>query len=426
MKYYEIREVKNYSFQINLENGKIEKPRLLRDEGKAFRVLKNGRWGYFAGDFADDEGIEMAERYAVDIGDSEVDETAFSGKFIFEPLKDFNDFSVEEKISLIKEIESLMKADGIVSTRIVYLENVREVSIRNSSGGEVFYRVPRCGVVMQAFAKGKTLQFYSKRTLSVGGFEIAERGLDMAEEVAEIALKLSNAQSPPSGKMNVIMDPSLTGVFIHEAFGHAVEGDHVLQNTTVLKGKIGEKVADESVNVYDDPTLKEFGFFPFDDEGYKAERKTIIENGVLKEFLNSRETAKKLGGRGGNARADGLEPPIVRMSNTYIDAGNYSFDELLESARDGIILYGSRGGETDPATGYFHFNAQYGFIVRDGEIKEMVRDVSLSGHTLEILRDIKLGRELSFDAGFCGKAGQLVPVSDGGPYALVRAFVGGE
>ncbi len=424
--YYEIRELDSYSFQVSLEDGRLEKPRFSNFAGKSFRVLKNGFWGYFVGDVDDRTGLERAERLAVEEGHAEVDETPFRGNYVFRPEKPLEDVDFEEKVGLLRDIDERIAQEGVVSRRVVYIESVRRVRIRNSEGGEVYCEIPRCGVVIQAFAKGKTLQFYSDRVMRVGGFEVAESAVDGAEEVAKIAIRLSNASSPPSGKMNVIMNPSLTGVFIHEAFGHAVEGDHVLQNATILKGRIGEQVADESVNVYDDPTIEEFGFFPFDDEGYRAEKKTIIENGVLKEFLNSRETAGRLGGRAGNARSDGLEIPIVRMSNTYIAPGEYRLDELLEIAGSGVMLHGSRGGETNPATGYFHFNAQYGFVIENGELGEMVRDVSLSGHTLEILRNIKLGRDLSFEPGFCGKAGQLVPVSDGGPPALVKAFVGGE
>lgn len=114
------------------------------------------------------------------------------------------------------------------------------------------------------------------------------------------------------------------------------------------------------------------------------------------------------------------------MSNTFIDSGDYNKEELISEAREGVMLFGSRGGETNPATGYFHFNAQFGYLIERGEITKMIRDVSLSGYTLEILKDIKLGKEIEFDPGFCGKAGQIVPVADGGPFALVKALVGGS
>ena len=422
--YYEIREVRSKSLQINLEDGKVEKPKYSEFSGKSFRVLKNGFWGYFVGDVRDEEGIERAKRLAVIEGDADVEDKPFSGKFIYKEKKPFDDLDLEDKVKILREIDYHLK--NSTSRRVVYIESVKEVTIRNSSGGEVSFRVPRCGVIMQAFAKGKTLQFYSERVMRVGGLEVIESAYEKAGKVAEIAVKLSNADAPPSGRMNIVMNPSLTGVFIHEAFGHGVEADHVLQNATVLKDLRGKKVAADCVNVFDDPTIPEFGFFPFDDEGYKAERKVIIEEGYLKNFLNTRETAKKLGGNGGNARAENLEVPIPRMSNTFIDCGDYDLEELISEAKFGVMLFGSRGGETNPATGYFHFNAQFGYLIENGETTKMIRDVSMSGYTLEILRDIKLGKEIEFDPGFCGKSGQIVPVADGGPFALVKALVGGS
>ncbi|RLI77082.1 TldD/PmbA family protein [Archaeoglobales archaeon] len=424
VQFYDIREVSSESLSINLENDIVEKPKYDLSMSKGFRVLKNGFWGLFFGNADDKVGLKLAEKNVVSKGDAEVVNVKSEGKFLFKAKINPKDVDIEEKINLLKEIEGVLKSSKIVSTRIAYLENVRKFSYKDSNGSEVYYEVPRIGVIIHAFAKGETLQFYSKRLLKVGGFEVFNnKPFELAEEVKDVLNKLVNAKTPPSGEMNVIMDSSLAGVFIHEAFGHAVEADHVLQNSSVVADRLNTKVADESVNVYDDPSIQEFGFYSFDDEGVKAEKKAIIENGILKSFLHSKETASKLNGKAGNARAQGVDEPLVRMSNTYIDEGNYTFDELLENAE--IYLIGSRGGETNPATGYFHFNAQYGYIVKNGEIAEMIRDVSLSGNTLKILHSIKVGKGVKFDPGFCGKAGQLVPVADGAPPSLVKAFVGG-
>ncbi len=427
MEFYDIRYVEAKSLRLSLENGRIEKVKCDESKGKSFRVLKNGFWGFFSGNVSDEEGIKLAEANAIGKGDAEICEVETKGgKYILKPKIDPEDVSIEEKVKLLKDIEKELKDDHIVSTNVVYIENIKKFYYRDSSDVEVYYEVPRCGIVVQAVAKDGTLQFYSKRIFKPAGYEIfGDDVFELAKEVREVLRGLVKAKTPPSGKMNVIVDPSLGGVFIHEAFGHAVEADHILQGSSVVADKLGKNVASDVVNVYDDPTMKEFGFFPFDDEGVKAERKVIIENGVLKSFLHSRETAIKLNGKPGNARAQGLSIPIVRMSNTFIDEGDLSFEELLEEAKDGVYLIGSRGGETNPATGYFQFNAQYGYIVRNGELAEMTRDVSLSGNTLEILKDIKLGKGLEFDPGFCGKSGQLVPVADGSPPALIKALVGG-
>lgn len=426
VEFYDIRCIESSNLSLTLENGIIEKPKFDYSCAKGFRVLKNGSWGMFFGNIDDEEGLKRAESNAINSGSSSVVPAGGGGKFIFKVKQNPADISIEEKANFLRDVEKELKADYIVSTRVSYLENIRKFEYRDSSGIEVYYEVPRTGVIVQAFGKNGTLQFLSKRIMKPAGYEIMnEKIIEIASEVREKLGELLKASSPPSGEMNVVMDQTLGGVFIHEAFGHAVEADHVLQGSTILKDKLNSKVAHEDVNVYDDPSIFEFGFYPFDDEGVKAEKKAIIENGVLKSFLHSRETAAKLDGEPGNARSQGVAEPLVRMSNTYIGEGNLSFEELLEEARDGVYLVGSRGGETNPATGYFHFSAQYGYLIRNGEIDEMIRDVSLSGNTLEILHSIKLGKEIEFDPGFCGKSGQLVPVADAAPFSLVKAVVGG-
>ncbi|MDI9645292.1 MAG: TldD/PmbA family protein [Archaeoglobales archaeon] len=422
MKFYDIRRLKSESLVLNFENGRLEKPKYVSIKSKAFRVLKNGFWGFFEGDVDDREGLEIAERLAAFEGDSDVLEISSRGDFKLKVKKDPKDISIEEKISLLKDLYTIIRADSV---KISYMENKRVFEYVDSCGNECNYEVWRCGVVIFAVAKDKSLQAYSRRLLKVGGFEVIDESYEIAEDVSEVISKLVNAKSPPSGEMNVVLDPSLAGVFIHEAFGHSAEADHVLQSSTVLKSKIGEKIGSEEVDIYDDPTIPEFGFYPFDDEGVRAEKHILVENGILKGFLHSRETAKKLGGNPGNARADGTSFPIVRMSNIYLAPKDWKFDELLEECKSGVYLVGTRGGETDPATGFFQFSAQYGYIIRNAEICEMIRDVSLSGNTLEILRDLKIGNEVKFDPGFCGKAGQYVPVSDGAPHVICKAIVGG-
>lgn len=425
MDFYDIRTIESEVFTLQLENGKIERPKYEVSKLKGFRVLKNGFWGLFEGYVVDEEGLKIAEKNAVFEGSSEIMEVATKGKYSMKIKKNAKDVPIEEKIQLLKDIESVLK-DIAINTKITYFENLKKFRYIDSCGCEVEYTVPRIGVSVFAVAKGKTLQFYSKKLFKAGGYERIEKAFNLAEEVKNVLSKLVNAEKPPSGEMNVIMDQTLAGVFIHEAFGHAVEGDHVLQGSTILANRIGEKVADESITICDNPLIEEFGFYPYDDEGVEAKKTVIVENGVLKSYLHNRESAKKLGGIPGNARADGVKMPIVRMSNTYIEPGDYSFEELLEECKNGVYLLGSRGGETNPATGYFHFSAQYGYLIKNSEISEMIRDVSLAGNTLEILRSAKLGKDLSFDAGFCGKASQFVPVSDGAPHVLCKAVVGGE
>ncbi|MCL2142544.1 MAG: TldD/PmbA family protein, partial [Methanimicrococcus sp.] len=173
-----------------------------------------------------------------------------------------------------------------------------------------------------------------------------------------------------------------------------------------------------------------FGYYPFDAEGAPSKKTVLIQNGIMNSYMHSRETAGTFDGKSGssgNARAQGYAMPVVRMSNTYIDNGDASFEEMLEEIKDGIYLIGSRGGQVNTGEGVFQFNAEKGYLIKNGEIKELVRDVSLSGQTLEILNQIqRVGNDMKLHAGHCGKAGQTVPVTDGAPHlSIKKATVGG-
>jgi TldD protein len=227
--------------------------------------------------------------------------------------------------------------------------------------------------------------------------------------------------------MPVVLDQELAGVFAHEAVGHASEADLVLEGDSILENRIGEQIASPLINIIDDPTLHEFGYYPFDAEGSESKRTEIIKDGIFNSYLHSRETAAKLGGTPGNCRAQGYSMPVVRMSNTFIDNGDSRFEEMLEEVKDGMYLIGSRGGQVNTGEGIFQFNAEKGYLIKNGELTGLLRDVSLSGKTLEILNHVTLvGNDLKMTAGRCGKAGQLVPVSDGSPHiAISKALVGG-
>jgi TldD protein len=228
----------------------------------------------------------------------------------------------------------------------------------------------------------------------------------------------------------VIADPDLAGVFAHEAVGHAAEGDSVVSGESILEKKIGEKVSSGFVTIYDDPAMENgFGSFPYDDEGVKGSKKILIENGVLKNFILSRETAFKLGmNPNGGARAESFAVrPLVRMSNTMIEKGEHSFDELIEDIKYGVYAKGTRGGQVDPAKGSFQFSAQEAFLIENGEVTKPLKDLSLSGLTLETLKNIDaVGKDVRFgEPGFCSK-GQLVPVGDGGPHIRIKnVLIGG-
>lgn len=269
----------------------------------------------------------------------------------------------------------------------------------------------------------------------MGGFEkFLEKDLDStAKETANKASALLKAKQATGGRFTVVADPEHIGVFVHEALGHAAEADFVISGESVLTGKLGQKVGSEVATVYDDPSVPDgFGSFKYDSEGTLAKKRTIIEKGVLREYILNREAAAKLNlAPNGGARAQGYHfRPIPRMSNTYIAPGDYSFDELIEDIRNGIYVKGTRGGQVNIAIGSFQFLAQEAFLIEKGRVTKPLLDVSLSGLTLETLQNIDaVGKDFSVAGiGFCGKNEQSnLPVGNGGSSTRIRnVVVGGQ
>ncbi len=439
MDFHDIRILKGRSTSIILDNGDIREISNNFSSGAAVRALCRGSWGFVSIDSIDpDDALRSAKRLA-DAANLKCPRDRIDLAPVRKPSlhdlpvikQDPADISIEEKVGLLSEIEKNAKRDGIKSTSAVYSESEITVNYSNSEGLDCEYTLNRIGFSISAVAQSEGIyQIGRESRFGVAGFEFFKKHdvFSLAQKAANTAIELLSASTPKAGTYPVILDQELAGVFIHEAVGHAVEADHVIEGNSILSGKIGEQIASPLVTVYDDPSMHEYGYYPFDDEGAASARTTLIENGVLKAYIHSRETAGKLGGESRNSRAQGYSRPVIRMSNTFIGDGEMKFEEMLEELKDGIYLIGSRGGQVNPGEGVFQFNAERGFMVEKGELKTPLRDVSLSGNTLEILNSVgAVGNDLEMNSGRCGKAGQAVPVSDGAPHVLVRkAMVGGS
>ena len=419
---------------INTKDGVAKDISVGETSGFGIRVLDRV-WGFASSN--DPEGLLDAAKRAY--------KAAKEGKekIHFSPRKGVQDtvstkvgippanVALEDKVELgARAFDSIKGSKHVVSSSFTYVDATVKGFYSSSEGTNIEWESTRTAFLASVFAKKDgTLQVGSERIGATAGFEFLKEPEAVARKAAEKAIRLLKARDAPSGRFTVVLDPLLTGVFVHEALGHAVEADHVLQGDSILEDRIGEKIASGLVNIYDDPTVEgSFGFYFYDGEGTKARRTTLIENGVLKGYLHSRESSSALGMENtGNARSQGFDyPPIVRMSNTFLKPGNFALEELFEDIDHGVYLLGSKGGEVDPAKGVFQFSAEEGFLIEKGELSDPLKDVALSGETLKILKDIDaVGREFSSHIGFCGKDGQAVPVGDGGAHVRTKAAVGG-
>lgn len=435
MEFFDTRIVRGRRISIVVDNSKVEEISESIFQGVAVRALVDGAWGFVRSDSIEDleRSIERACGIARAIGGREILNLAESerGLSCRVPVKkDPSSVSLEEKVDLVREIERAARLPGISSTRVFYTDILTETEYSSSDGASLRSSVTRTGFGISAVAmRSGLLQSSSEIRAGVCGLELIEREdpFELARRAARTALDLLDARVPEGGRFPVVLDQELGGVFIHEAVGHAAEGDIVLEGGSILQGRVGEQIGSELVTVKDDPSLMHYGHYPFDDEGSAARETVLVENGILRSYLHTRETAGRLGGSPRNARAQGYNRPIVRMSNTYLANGDWSLEEIFEEMRDGVYLIGSRGGQVNTAEGIFQFNARRGYLVRKGEISELIRDVSLSGQTLSILKGVRaVADDLRFNSGGCGKGGQVVPVGDGAPHILIdEAVVGG-
>lgn len=437
--FYDARVIKGTSTTIVLDNGEIEEISSNHGFGCGVRALSNGCWGYtkMEGSCDVEEAVKAASELAGDVSKASksepfslvpIDAPQVSNlpSVKINPL----DIAMEDKVDILKELDSHARYEGISSTSAVYSESTVKVHYTSSEGLDCGFEITKVGFAITAVAaRGGLYQAGRESKFGVCGFELfkGDELFELAENAGKTAVELLNAKPAKGGHFPVILDPELAGVFAHEAVGHASEADLVLEGSSILEAKIGEEIGSPHVTIIDDPTLHEFGYYPFDAEGVQSHKNILVKNGVLESYLHSRETASKLGGKPGNCRAQGSAAPVVRMSNTYIDQGDSGFDEMLEELGSGIYLVGSRGGQVNTGEGVFQFNAEKGYVIENSEIGSLLRDVSLSGKTLEILKSVSMvGKDLKMHSGRCGKAGQLIPVSDGAPHVLVsNALVGG-
>jgi TldD protein len=442
--YADLRHGSVRRLSVEMQDGEMKRAVPGEEDGIGIRVIVDGAWGFFSTNRLDpqslQDGIQNAIKTARAARPLVKDPARLApakrptGEAIWTPRRPPEKEPLDKKIDLLGQMyRSVKDRKEILSVTTSYSEATTRQHYLDTEGADVTTQVTRVLAQTHFIAK-KEGRVTSRRARigGTGGFEhfIERSPAEEAEHAAEITLKALTAPAPPAGRMTVVTDPDLTGVFTHEAVGHASEADLVLAGDSCLEGRIGETLAPEWITVVDDSTIDgAFGSFPYDDNGIPGQRKVIIENGVLKAHLTDRHSAAQLDmPPNGAARAeDHTHRPIVRMSNTFLEAGDHSFDELFEGIKTGVYAKGTRGGQVDTAKGGFQFAAQDAYLIENGEIKHPLRDAALSGNILRTLKNIDaLGKDWRIgDPGICGK-GQLVPVGDGGPTTRIRDIaVGG-
>jgi TldD protein len=263
-------------------------------------------------------------------------------------------------------------------------------------------------------------------------FTQADRVREYANEAVRLALVNLDAVPAPAGSQTVVLGSGWPGILLHEAIGHGLEGDFNRKGTSAFSGKIGETVAAKGVTVVDDGTIENRrGSLSIDDEGTQTNCTTLIENGVLKGYMQDKLNAKLMGEEStGNGRRESYAHlPMPRMTNTYMLPGNDDPEEILASVKNGLYAVNFGGGQVDITSGKFVFSASEAYLIENGKITKPVKGATLIGNGPDVLTRVSMiGNDLKLDAGVgvCGKAGQSVPVGVGQPTLKIDGLtVGG-
>jgi TldD protein len=430
---------------IVVMDGKTKTMSAQHESGCGLRAFVGGAWGFSSSNILTRPSLKDAAEAAVRMAKASKSKVKFkydikSGRPVkakeqYRCKEMPSDVAIEEKVSFVLSLDrSMSSLDArISSTNARYDDLEVDRVIANSFGTEVSTIERWTLAACSAWASsGGVIQHGHSAIGNVGGYELmrgdsaAKLGIDAASQ----GLRLLDSKPAPAGKFTCILDNKMTGILAHEAFGHACEADGILSSSSVLEGRLGKKVAHESISMFDDPTIKStFGHFSYDWEGIRAKKHTLIEDGILKEFLHNIETSSRMGMEpNGAARSQGYSrPPIIRMSNTFIGPGDMKKDELFEEVKNGLLIQGSQYGYVEPAKGQFMFKCDEAYDIVRGDIGQRYRDASLSGVILEVLHNIA-GVANDFvlgDPGYCGKGGQDARVTDGGPHICVTDMVVG-
>ena len=436
--YIEARLEESQATRITYRGERLEEIGRASSVGGNVRALVKGGWGFASFNHADKlkDKVDLAIKQARLVGkeNSKLSQTEPVVDIVTaETKKDPKTVPLASKKQLLDEYNDIiLSTPKIQTSNIRYHDSQRKITFANSEGAYIEQTKIDLGARLTAIAtEDGQVQQVGLSLGSQGDFSTIEGLQDQVRKMAQQAVRLLSAPQAKGGEYTVVLDPILAGVFAHEAFGHLSEADHVYENKRLQDIMVlGRRFGDKHLNIVDGaavPGLR--GSYKYDDEGVPAAKTYLIREGILESRLHSRETAAKMGEKlTGNARAINYRfPPIVRMTNTFIEPGSISFEDMLSDIKEGIYVKDWYGGTT--SLEMFTFSAAEAYMIRNGNIAELLRRVVLSGNVFVTLDNIDaIGNDLQMNqGGGCGKAGQMpLPVSNGSPHIRIRrCLVGG-
>jgi len=410
-----------------LDQQRIEELSSGRDRGAGIRVVVGETTGFAHTADLSENGLLSAARAAAAVareGGGGVREVAL------ERLRDYPTHAIlmphevekSKKIELLRHADDVARSHGsaITQVQVAVGGSSRHFVVANSEGVFASDHQIRTRFNVSCIASGDAgMQTGYRPIAATRGFEILtmEAIEEAARGAANQAITKLDARPAPSGDLPVVLAGGSGGILFHEACGHGLEADAVLKNASVYAGKVGQQVASPLVTLVDDGTVTgEWGYLAIDDEGRPGARNVLIENGVLTDYMwDYLRARKERRASSGNGRRQSYQHlPMVRMTNTYLMAGESDADEIVAQTPRGVYVAQLGGGSVNTATGDFVFGMTSAFLIEDGKITAPLRDCNLIGNGPEILQRVDaVGADFSMTPGTCGKDGQSVPVGTG-------------
>jgi TldD protein len=425
-----------------LDDGRVEELTSGRERGAGIRVVAGDTTGFAHTADLSEDGLRTAAEAAAAAarggggGTRTIDLSRQTSPSYSEVRVAPEDVAKATKVEVLKRADGAARAAGgsIKQVTARYGDSRRRILVANSDGLLAGDDQVRTFFVVAAVATGDTgMQTGYESSGFTMGFEMIEDMdvEDFARQAANRAITKLRARPAPSGPMPVVINRGSGGVMFHEACGHGLEADLVGKDASVYRGRVGELVASPLVTLVDDGTMgPEWGSFSIDDEGHPAGRNTLIEDGVLTDymwdFLRARKEKRESSGNG--RRESYRHLPMVRMTNTFVTNGTEDPEAIIRDTPNGVYVARLGGGQVDTATGDFVFGMTEAYMIEDGAITEPIRDANLIGNGPEVLKNIDvIGNDFGMGGpGTCGKDGQGVPVGDGNPTLRVTSMtIGG-
>ncbi|MFC2003029.1 TldD/PmbA family protein [Chloroflexota bacterium] len=437
--YIEAHLEQNQTSHITYRGRKLESIGRSTAMGGNVRALVRGGWGFVSFNDLNDlpSRVELAVKQAEFAG-SRKSELA-----LVEPVVDIVPGIIDknpvlmplaEKKQLMDQYNDIIWRTPKIQTSVIGYGDSRKRAIFLNSQGS-YIQQERADITLRVSviaAEDGEVQQAGLSAGSRGDFSQIQSHHQQVEEIAQHAVELLSAPQVKGKEYTVVLDPVLAGVFVHEAFGHLSESDFVYENDRLREiMTLGKQFGTTDLNIVDSASVSGLrGSYKYDDEGVPAQKTYLIREGKLVGRLHSRETAAKMKEKPtGNARAVSYRyPPIVRMTNTYIEPGSASLEDIISDIKEGVYAKNWYGGTTSMEM--FTFSAGETYMIRNGKIAEMLRPVVLTGNVFTTLHNIDaIGNDLNMNqGGGCGKGEQMpLPVSNGSPHIRIRhCLVGGS